>query len=85
MRTFATILTSVVAGVLLWWIAAIVGTALFSGMGIPDEPALLPGYLYTYLASGTFFAVKYALIGIPVCVAIVGVVVVVNKSRHSQR
>lgn len=77
MRTFSILITSVLAGVLLWWIAAMVGTAIFSGMGFPDQLSLIPGYLYTYVFGGTYFAAKFSYIGVPVCIAIAAVVVVV--------
>lgn len=54
---------SLVGGLVLWWIAAMAGMAIFGGLGIPASLSLVPGYLYTYVVWGTFFAVRYLSIG----------------------
>lgn len=81
MRIFSAVIVSVAAGVLLWWFAAIVGTAVFSGMGIPDHASLIPGFLYTYVTMGTYFAFTLGYIGLPVCIGIAAIVAVVLDRR----
>ena len=73
---------SLVGGLLLWWIAAMAGMAIFSGLGIPASLSLVPGYLYTYVVWGTFFAVRFLAIGWGVCVVVVGAIVLVATGRR---
>lgn len=74
---------SVFGGLLLWWVAAMAGTAIFSGLGIPASLSLVPGYLYTYVVGGIFFAVRYGNLGWPVCVVVVAFVTVVITRRRA--
>lgn len=73
---------SLVGGLVLWWIAAMAGMAIFSGLGIPASLSLVPGYLYTYVVWGTFFAVRYLSIGWGVCVVVVGAIILVATGRR---
>lgn len=78
-RALTMFMLAVFGGLLLWWHAAMVGTAIYSAASgsvtmsmVRDVLSLLPAFVYTVVVWGTFFAVRFAYVGWPVCIVVVG-------------
>lgn len=84
MRILATIAMSVPIGAALWWLAAVAGATVCVGMDFSLDISLIPGLLYSYLALGTVFALKFGYIGLPVSIGIVAVLTTMVAGRRGR-